>query len=543
MSSPRVVDLSHARSAFKARDAEAFSRGIAPLRVDLTLEGLVRYVASVQDKDWGAFEIVEAVAIALREPSRFGFIHFIERISVLAVALEGHVVVAMQPSKKSQPFPKSGWQMGRWFKDPEKNRPTVEAWARDPARHKDALFVRFEAGASAADDRGEALLADVLARPDDDAPRLVYADWLAAQGDARGELVQVQCELATLPGRERERRRVLADRERDLLRGRATMLAPIAPFVEEVHFRRGLVEGVSMFPAKLEKHGEALLSAHPIRCITVIVNGPKEIDRVGKMAFLARVPELVLEARRTPKIHFARARLELFRLANSPIWGGPRDLRIEHADDTDEEWTTFFATLSAPSLERLTLRSVHFAPAVLARLASAPGLNALRGVDLDYPRMGQREHASAAVVEAIDALARKPLAHLGLSSFHLEEALLTSVFETLGRRTSLRSLRLSNTSMTRGSLGALGAFSSLEALELSNVTRWGITCSDLARACEQLGSLAELSIGEHEGAPAELDRFVDALLAMPRLKTLRWPRSPLSDAQVERLARRLEYFE
>lgn len=31
--------------------------------------------------------------------------------------------------------------------------------------------------------RGEALHAAVLAAPDDDAPRLVYADWLGEQGD------------------------------------------------------------------------------------------------------------------------------------------------------------------------------------------------------------------------------------------------------------------------------------------------------------------------------------------------------------------------
>src|SRR5262245_27467685 len=32
----------------------------------------------------------------------------------------------------------------------------------------------------------------VLAAPDDDGPRLVYADWLSERGDPRGELIQVQ---------------------------------------------------------------------------------------------------------------------------------------------------------------------------------------------------------------------------------------------------------------------------------------------------------------------------------------------------------------
>jgi uncharacterized protein (TIGR02996 family) len=34
-------------------------------------------------------------------------------------------------------------------------------------------------------------LLDILARPDDDAPRLIYADWLADQGDPRADLVRL----------------------------------------------------------------------------------------------------------------------------------------------------------------------------------------------------------------------------------------------------------------------------------------------------------------------------------------------------------------
>jgi uncharacterized protein (TIGR02996 family) len=46
-----------------------------------------------------------------------------------------------------------------------------------------------------------AFLAAILARPDDDAPRLVWADALDEVGDPRGEFVRAQCELARLgPG-------------------------------------------------------------------------------------------------------------------------------------------------------------------------------------------------------------------------------------------------------------------------------------------------------------------------------------------------------
>ena len=39
------------------------------------------------------------------------------------------------------------------------------------------------------------LITEVLDNPDDDDPRLVYADWLDEQGDPRGEFIRVQCEL------------------------------------------------------------------------------------------------------------------------------------------------------------------------------------------------------------------------------------------------------------------------------------------------------------------------------------------------------------
>jgi len=41
----------------------------------------------------------------------------------------------------------------------------------------------------------EALLDAILAAPHDDAPRLVYADWLAEHGDPRGEFIQIQCTI------------------------------------------------------------------------------------------------------------------------------------------------------------------------------------------------------------------------------------------------------------------------------------------------------------------------------------------------------------
>jgi uncharacterized protein (TIGR02996 family) len=60
----------------------------------------------------------------------------------------------------------------------------------------------------------DAFLEDVLARPDDDAPRLIFADWLEEHGGpperARAEFIRVQCRLADPALKGDERRRVEA---------------------------------------------------------------------------------------------------------------------------------------------------------------------------------------------------------------------------------------------------------------------------------------------------------------------------------------------
>jgi uncharacterized protein (TIGR02996 family) len=64
----------------------------------------------------------------------------------------------------------------------------------------------------------------ILENPDEDAPRLLFADWLAEHGrPAHAELIRTQCELARLPQRSQKaevnaRRKELAAREKELLR-------------------------------------------------------------------------------------------------------------------------------------------------------------------------------------------------------------------------------------------------------------------------------------------------------------------------------------
>lgn len=101
-------------------------------------------------------------------------------------------------------------------------------------------------------DEQRALWSAIRANPDDDTPRLVYADWLQENGDeARAEFIRVQCALEKL-GDDRRKNRTqrvpLEKRQKALLAKHGkTWLAPFRARLKgtgELKFRRGFFDGM-----------------------------------------------------------------------------------------------------------------------------------------------------------------------------------------------------------------------------------------------------------------------------------------------------------
>ena len=139
----------------------------------------------------------------------------------------------------------------------------------------------------------DAFLAAIIARPDDDLPRLVYADYLDEQADAdRAEFVRVQCELARLPADD-PARPALAEREQELLSAHGRRWK--VPFGVKSHqvFRRGFVESVGIRADNLLAHGARLFAAAPVRELRVYQLGVR-FDAFVHMPELARIETLDL---------------------------------------------------------------------------------------------------------------------------------------------------------------------------------------------------------------------------------------------------------
>src|SRR5262249_38939872 len=92
---------------------------------------------------------------------------------------------------------------------------------------------------------------EIIARPDDDTPRLIYADWLEENGRteaerARAEFVRVQVEQERLPADDDRRAELAARQDQQLARHRAEGVRPLEPVGLVTFFRRGFPDGVAL---------------------------------------------------------------------------------------------------------------------------------------------------------------------------------------------------------------------------------------------------------------------------------------------------------
>jgi uncharacterized protein (TIGR02996 family) len=150
----------------------------------------------------------------------------------------------------------------------------------------------------------EAFLAGIVANPDDDALRLVFADWLDDNGDPdRAQFIRDQVRLEGLAQRDPDRFE-LQERSLDLLAEHFDERhADLPKWAREMRltFRRGFVAEAELSPASFLRHGDRLAELVPLQKLRLVGSVMRE-DETAKRAAMNRLRELDLLRANFPRL-------------------------------------------------------------------------------------------------------------------------------------------------------------------------------------------------------------------------------------------------
>jgi uncharacterized protein (TIGR02996 family) len=221
------------------------------------------------------------------------------------------------------------------------------------------------------DDQG--FLQAIRADFDDDAVRLVYADWLEEHGDPRAEFIRVGCALARLPA-EDPHRRALWEREGQLIVQYKERWFPGRQRYHSWECRRGFLDEVCTDAAPFLEQVETVFRSHPLRLLYLTVS-PGDVAALGACPQLALVESLRIKGK-------ALGSAGVRELVRSPYLG---------------------------RLSALDLSDNGVGPAGARALAESPALAGVVSLDLAHNRIGREGQQALLSSPYLRALARRGL--------------------------------------------------------------------------------------------------------------------------------------
>lgn len=310
-----------------------------------------------------------------------------------------------------------------------------------------------------------AFLESIQADPEDDGPRMIFADWLDEQGDPRGELIRLQCALARLSP-EDGRRPDLEAREREVYEANeSAWTEPLRGLVDGWEFRRGFIESVSIEAKRFLHDGESLFRTVPVRRIRFL-NAAEVFPQLVESPLLAEIRELDFCGN-----DLGNGGPNL--LARSSHLQNLEGLNLGYNDLTDRGLETLTGISALTRLRSLSINdNPHLGPPGIRALADSPYLGQLRTLDISGNGL-----TSSALRLLINSPTLKLLDHVALHGNAFGDAGIEALAESdLLKRMLMRSpiLRLSRNNMGPVSARALANSPLMELVELLDLDSNGL---------------------------------------------------------------------
>ena len=280
----------------------------------------------------------------------------------------------------------------------------------------------------------QSFLTAILASPDDDTPRLIFADWLDERGTdddrARAALIRAQCRLEYLPsGRER---RKLEGEAKAILRANAKRWTQELRHEfpgDEWQFRRGFLDGVQMSATLFVEKGKALFRLAPTLRSVRFPNAANETNELAESPFLARLASLDLTQMCT--CGYCDIDVELRNLFKSKHVKGLRHLNVSRDRVNVPEMRALARSTALANLTSLDLSDNPFGPEGAETLAKSRHLTKLTRLSLAHNNLRDRGANALATAKHFPALTQLELGDNGLSGEGVEALIAAPFFKQL----------------------------------------------------------------------------------------------------------------
>lgn len=283
---------------------------------------------------------------------------------VLAVRVDERVIFAIGTAPARSPSPGVVWkELAPWQQALSKNLPKVLAWAQhEPTRLVAKVIEKAAVSLRQSAVTRDAVLAEVLRRPQDDEPRLVYADTLTARGDPRGEFIVIQCALAAGSTDPK-----LVKRETELRRKHgAAWMKDVKQHARVCEMRRGFVASMTMTAQNFMRAGD-VFEREPIEELVILSPAANALGKLAPVPHLAHITKLGFDERVWLGNMGHVRELQKFLRALTNV----RELHLRFAYWDQIDASGLFDDVEWPSLEvfRLELGRGNVVPASLDRVA------------------------------------------------------------------------------------------------------------------------------------------------------------------------------